>query len=479
MTKAAERLSELLGDKVTTDAFERSFYARDLAPVPGFLSRTIFQNTPEIVVRPTSQDDIVAVMKIALEEKIPVTARAGATTAFLNAVPVKGGIVLDTTGLKGILDIDEKNRWVKALPGTSWKKIDEELMEYGLTACSLPSSAEASTAGGWFNMEGYGIGSVKYGGFHDQVQSAQLVLAGGRIIRSEKEGEYPLSWFAGSEGTLGIVSELEFQVREAPEYTKNYALEYDTVSQVQEALEMTHKWDGPDAPYHVHWSNGDFHEFLDQLGYHAPIKNNLLLVTYQGNQAQVHRGEQMVKDLMGKTQGKWVDEETADAEWADRFRAMRIKRGGPTLLAAEVLLPSARLAHFCAQLAALGQRAAVYGHLLDRGRINILVMYHADETKVLEYLFLMAKTKKIYDAALGLGGRPYGFGAWNSLYLTRAYDQDRIQSMKEHKKMLDPLGIVNPGKVLDPPKVLNPRLFGLGTGSANLISGVLGIGRGR
>lgn len=90
MTKAAERLSELLGDKVTTDAFERSFYARDLAPVPGFLSRTIFQNTPEIVVRPTSQDDIVAVMKIALEEKIPVTARAGATTAFLNAVPVKG-----------------------------------------------------------------------------------------------------------------------------------------------------------------------------------------------------------------------------------------------------------------------------------------------------------------------------------------------------------------------------------------------------
>lgn len=479
MAKAVEELYHKLGDSATIDLFERTFYARDLAPVPDLLGNRMVHSMPDLVVRPDSPEEIGEVMKFAAEERMPVTPRAGATTAFFNAVPVKGGIVLDTTGLKGIIDIDRENLQVRAWAGSSWKEINEELLDDGLTACSVPSSAEASTIGGWFNMEGYGIGSSKYGGFHHQVQGAEVVLADGRVLEATENGLYPIRWFAGSEGTLGVISHFTFQVRPVPEYTGNYAIEYSTVNQVREALEILNQLPEADTPYHVHWSNEDFHFFLQQLAYEIPTSKHLLLLNYQGNKGEAARGEKIVQDLIRRTEGILLDREIADAEWAERYRSLRIKRGGPTLLAAEVVVPVAKLEPFCRQLKKMGQRTAVYGHRMDRSRLNVLVMYHGDETKTLEYLFLLAKTKIIYEAALGLGGRPYGFGLWNSVYLKRAYGRDTILPMKERKKMLDPLGIINPGKTINPPGFLHPALFAAGAGSANLISRAFGIGRGK
>jgi hypothetical protein len=103
-------------------------------------------------------------------------------------------------------------------------------------------------------------------------------------------------------------------------------------------------------------------------------------------------------------------------------------------------------------------------------------MYHADETKGLQYLFLMAKTKVIYDAAIRVGGGPYGTGVWNSVYLKRVCPKDKLQEMEERKKWLDPCGIINPGKVTRAPVFMNPALFGVGAACANTLSGMLGIG---
>ena len=479
MTKIAEKIKERLAEKATTDRFERSFYTRDLAPVPDIISTTVFNNLPDVVVRPTSIDEIVELMKLAEQEKVPVTPRAGATTAYLNAVPVKKGIVLDLTGFKGIVAVDEKNLTVTALAGTSWKELNAELEQYELTACSLPSSGESATIGGWFNMEGYGLGSYQYGCFHDQVTAAEIVLPKGEVIAAAADSRYPLEWFAGSEGTLGIVGALTFKVRNIPEAEEHFAVEYAGVEQVQSALEFLSKLDTEELPYNVHWSNPIFYRFLRELGYEVFTESNILLLTYQGKEPEVSRGRQIIHNMVEKTGGELKEAAEAAQEWEERFRSLRIKRGGPTLLAAEVIIPVKNLQLFCRQLQKIGQRAAVYGHMLDKERITTLVMYHADETQKIEYLFLMAKTKLIYDAAIKLGGRPYGIGLWNSVYLQKAYSQEQIRELQKIKKLLDPQKIINPGKILNPPLLVNPKLFALGAASANMISRMGRIGRGR
>jgi hypothetical protein len=91
----------------------------------------------------------------------------------------------------------------------------------------------------------------------------------------------------------------------------------------------------------------------------------------------------------------------------------------------------------------------------------------------------MAKTKRIYDAAIEVGGRPYGTGIWNTVYLKRVYTSAVLKERMNIKKKLDPDGIMNPGKYYSPPTLLNPTIFGLASGAANLISSTVGIGKGR
>jgi glycolate oxidase len=475
----ANKICDLMGDRATGDKFECSFYGRDMSSVPGFLSKMLFHNDPDVVVRPIAVDELARVLKAAQDEGVPVTPRAGATTAFMNAVPVKRGIVVDTTGMHGIINVDAASGYATVWAGSSWKETEEGLEDFGLAACSLPSSAPYSTVGGWFNMGGYGIGSIKYGCFHDQVRSAEVALAGGRVVTAGAGTEPPLSWFAGSEGTLGVVSKLEFKVRSLPEKQKNYLVEFDSVAGVEQALKSFDGLKGAQQPYNVHWTNGVFYGFLKELGYRVPCEKDTLLVTYEGKQADIEAGERAVQEVAVKTGGRLLDGEAADEEWASRYLALRIKRGGPTLLAAETVIPVSGLKKFCERLATLKPKMAAYGHGLDKNRIMILVMYHADETKSLEYLFLMAKTKIIYDAAIRVGGRPYGTGVWNSVYLKRVSDRQKLQEMKEQKKCLDPSGIINPGKLTEAPVFMNPTLFGIGTACANALSGLLGIGGGR
>lgn len=469
----------LSAEQVTTDPFERKFYARDLAPIPELLSKLLFKNLPDCVVRPMTAQDVAGVMVKAYAEQTPVTPRAGGTTAFLNAVPVQGGVVLDLTGLKGISQIDRENLTAEVWSGTSWKELRQGLAEFGLTTCSEPSSGESSTVGGWFNMEGYGIGSAAYGCFHNQVKHVQAVLADGRIIESTKDNCYPLHWFAGSEGTLGVTTKLTVQVRAIPEQELHLAVEYAGAAQVQEALTRLQSLPGAEAPYNVHWSNPDFSAMLARFGYATPSRQHVVTISYQGESTIVKQGEQTITAIALATGGKVLPREAGLHEWQERFRSLRIKRGGPTLLAAEVLLPVNRLAAFVQAVKKLKQKAAVYGHQLDNSQILIMIMFYADETRLLEYLFLLAKTKLLYDAALKLGGRPYGIGVWNAVYYARAYPAGERSARWERKKLLDPRNILNPGKIYTTPALLPPAAFGLGTAGANLLSSILQIGGGR
>ncbi|HEX3012143.1 MAG TPA: FAD-binding oxidoreductase, partial [Syntrophomonadaceae bacterium] len=204
-----QKLIEQYGDRATDSLFERSLYARDLAPVPKLLANMLVKTLPDIVIRPENTEEIAQIMKTAYANNIPVTPRAGGSTVYFDSVPAKSGILMDLNLIKGILGLDEGSMMVKVKAGTTWNELDDYLNNKGFAPKSFPSSAPAATIGGWFCMMGYGIGSMKYGSLLSQVRSIEVVYPNGKVHNITRETSPNLDWFVSSEGTLGIITELE------------------------------------------------------------------------------------------------------------------------------------------------------------------------------------------------------------------------------------------------------------------------------
>lgn len=478
MSEAFETLKNKLGEQVSTDDFEASFYQRDLAYVPPIMTKPMFQTKPDIMALPNNEESLSELIKYAAREKIDIIPRAGSTSAFMNTVPVRGGMVIDLNRLNGVINIDEENLLVEVWCGTPWMKLEKELNRKGFSLCTYPSSGVAATVGGWFNTEGYGIGSMRYGCFHDLVQSAHIYLPTGKEIDAARDSEYPLKWFMGKEGTLGIVSRISFHIRKKPEQEMNVALAVDSLTVLNKIVENLSTQEV--VPYNVHIADRDCFLLQKKLGFEAPdIKNFMLTLSYQGKAQEMEQANNYLSKIIQSSGAEKMPQDVAQEEWDDRLYALKIKRGGPTMLASEVVIKLKDLSPFYQVVKKMNQRTAVYAHMMNSEYANVMVQYYADESKSIEYLFQMAKTKRIYDAAIDVGGRPYGTGIWNTVYLKRVYTSAVLKERMNIKKKLDPDGIMNPGKYYSPPALLNPAIFGLASGAANIISSAVGIGRGR
>jgi len=230
---AHPELAELLGNRYTESAFERSFYRRDLAVVPPFLAALVGETLPAAVARSRTAEEVSAIVRYAAERRLPLTPRAAATTAYWNAVPMRGGLVLDLNGMRGLVSLDEAALTATVLPGTRWEELDRALLRRGYTLLSYPTSAPAATVGGWISMEGHGIGSLKHGGVADQVTRLEIVLADGAI--TDVPGTWPVTHFAGSEGTLGIITRVDLAVRPQPAATGHHLLVFRDMAALQGA----------------------------------------------------------------------------------------------------------------------------------------------------------------------------------------------------------------------------------------------------
>ncbi|HZK44336.1 MAG TPA: FAD-binding oxidoreductase [Syntrophomonadaceae bacterium] len=471
-------LREKLDDRITTDPFECSFYTRDLASVPSIMTKVLFNTSPDSVVMPMNTEDVVEIVKFAKENNYPIIPRAAATSAYMNTVPIKGGIVVDLNSMRGVLNIDDDYLQVEVWCATPWQELERHLNSHDLALCNYPSSAVSATVGGWFNTEGFGIGSAKYGNFHDLVEAAEIVLPNGEVITSTRNGEYPLSWFLGKEGTVGIVTKVKFKIRKKPTHEVNLSVAFASIEKAAQA--MTQLTNTSLKPYNIHFTDKDFYFMQEQIGFSPSILDrHVITATYHEDTDVLNEVTEILKDIANKYDGVLLPQVVGDSEWDDRLYALRLKRGGPTMLAAEVILSLDELNSFYEEVKTLNQGTAVYGYSMGSDKMNILIQYYADDSKVLEYLFLLPKTQRIYNAALKFGGRPYGIGVWNSVYIKKAYSKEVLAERNAIKQKLDPSDLMNPGKYYSPPFLLNPIIFNLGSSSANLLSSIFGIGKGR
>ncbi|MDA2926644.1 FAD-binding oxidoreductase [Acidobacteria bacterium AH-259-G07] len=217
-------IEEVVGQKnVSTLAADRLVYSTDWSWIPQmWLDRGIQPPAADFVVHPGSAQEISAILKIANSYRIPVVPWGGGSGTQGGAIPTYGGILLDLKRLNDIIEINEDSLYVTAQAGVNGSQLEWALNEKNLTLPHYPASANCATLGGYLAPRGSGTISTKYGKAEDLVMSMEVVLPDSTIIRtppvpSHAAGPDFMRLFLGSEGTLGVITEVTMQIERLPE----------------------------------------------------------------------------------------------------------------------------------------------------------------------------------------------------------------------------------------------------------------------
>ncbi|MGP0029627.1 MAG: FAD-binding oxidoreductase [Acidimicrobiales bacterium] len=213
------------GAEVLTDDASRAEAGRDWWPLAiGWAAEGAVPQRPAVVVRPHTTAEVAAVLAACHEAVVPVTPLAGRSGVCGGSVPVHGGVALDLTALDGLVAVDETSLTADVRAGTFGPDLEAALGQVGTgyTLGHWPQSMDLSTVGGWLACRGAGQYSTRYGKIEDMVRGLEVVLADGRVVRTEgwapraATGPNLTQLFVGSEGTLGVITEARLRIHPLP-----------------------------------------------------------------------------------------------------------------------------------------------------------------------------------------------------------------------------------------------------------------------
>lgn len=416
--------------------------------------------SPDIVVYPKSADEISSILTFANEHHIPVVPFGAGSSLEGHCIPVKGGISLNFQEMKEVLEIRPDDFLVKVQPGVTRTQLNLALKKFGLFFPVDPGAD--ATIGGMAATNASGTTSVKYGIMRDQVRNLQVVLADGQIIQTgglaakSSAGYHLTSMFVGSEGTLGVFTEITLKVYGIPESVLAARCTFPSVQSAVEAASAV-------------LSSGTGIARMELVDERSIIQVNhnsdtayteapTLFLEFQGNPSSVTYEASLTKELLENFGGlEWVEERDSKARaklWEARHNlAYAFKHGypGKSMMFTDVCLPlselSGAIVHARKTMDEIGVPGAVLGHVGD-GNFHAILMYDA----VIE-----AERKKadqvngsIVDYALRKGGTctgEHGIGIGKAKYLRKEH-ADTLPIMSAIKKQLDPNDILNPSKII-------------------------------
>lgn len=448
--KLYQDLTEIVGENYVTDSlFERKLYDHDIAPLPTEIS-FIFKTVPDVVVKPQSVGEVAGVVEYANLNYIPLVPRGASSWGYGGTIPTNGGIVIELTDLKKIISLDMEGFKVTVEAGIRWKELLDYLEARGFTIGVYPSSAPSATVGGWIATGGQGIGSLKYGHLRENVLSLKLVTPTGdiRLLSKENDQELFYSTF-GSEGTLGIVAEATLRIHHKPDLISPQMAAFTSIQAMVDAIaDVINR---PRKPFFIEMLDEDYLELERSLGRDAPKATVVALFIFEGKTAEVQEDVEALEGIVSERGGSMLSQEEAAAGWEDRFYPMKIRKMGPTLLAGEVTHPLSKLVEVVDETRRIkekhGLRLGIKCFMVAEDTVLYMPMYLADERKRWKFMSLLPVVNEITSVGLKAGGRPYGFGIWNSFYLKDVYGEKKVREMKERKRKLDPRDIMNPGKM--------------------------------
>ena len=419
---------------------------------------------PEVLVRVTSTEEVSAIMKHAYEKTIPVTVRGSGTGLVGAAVPICGGILLETTKMNKILALDANNLTVTVQPGVLLMELAAFAEENDFLYPPDPGEKSA-TIGGNISTNAGGMRAVKYGVTRDYVRSLTVVLPNGEIqtfgaaVAKNSSGYSLKDMIIGSEGTLAIICEAVLKLVPLPKVSLSLLVPFPDMKSAIEAVPFIIR--SKVTPTAIEYMSRDTILFSESyLGKKFPDTKNdaYILLTFDGNtQAQVDNDLSTVAELclqLGALDAYIVDtEERKKSVWSARGAFLEaIKSSTTEMDECDVVVPGNQVDTFIKYTHQLAKefnvRIPSFGHAGD-GNLHIYICRDAlsdgDWEQVKADCF-----DKMYEKAVELGGLvsgEHGIGYAKKEYLRRQYGKTPIALMQGIKKVFDEKNILNPGKV--------------------------------
>jgi glycolate oxidase len=417
---------------------------------------------PDLVVFPTETAHVAAVLKLADENRIPVTPRGGGTNVSGGSVPVRGGIALVMTKMNQIRAIDAANLSARVQAGVVLMDLQVALARERLFFPPDPQSFLGATLGGIIAENAGGPVCLKYGVTKQYILGLQAVLPTGRIVEfggttvKNVVGYDLVSLVTGSEGTLAVVTEAVLRLLPLPPARQTIIALFDdlpksgaTVGKILDAGTIPAKIELLD-----NWVVRSINRITGmQLPADAAA---MLMFECDGQEEVVAHDAQQVVDVcrtMGATQVLVAhDPAEAQAYWKARSAGFAAVFGAaPTVLAEDVTVPRTRMPEFIERVVAIcakaGVEVTVIGHAGD-GNLHPSVMTDAKDPA--HYAKAQRAIDEIIEAALAFGGvlsGEHGIGLEKQKFMRRTQDPIFIDLMRSIKGIFDPRGILNPGKI--------------------------------
>ena len=449
-------LTEKFGRRVNFDKMERRLYSHDVGAIPSLIKPLIGDTLPDAIVQPQSEEELIDLVQWAYKNNVALTPRAKASSGYGGVMPTKNGIVVDFFRLNQVVAIDKNALTVTCQAGIVWEKIDAALAEHGLTVKLYPSSYPGSTVGGWLAQGGAGFGSYEYGWFCENVVSARAILPDGsvRVFTGDD-----LDLIADAEGTTGFIIDLTMQVQPKEEL-QIIAVGCPDARDLQRIVEDIVKADLP------LWSLVFINPRMAELKNRAPLREHnghpaeervLLPASYIATLAFRIKDQSPIistlTDILHQCQGEILSDRIAEHEWKNRFKLMVVKRLGPSLVPAEVVIPLASLSSFMEEVEKkINQPVVKEGTVIRKGNdgrpeVVILGFIPADQRQF-GYNFVFSLSLSIMNIAERNGGRAYATGMYFKNKAEKVFGTERVARLKAFKNKIDVKGIFNPGKVI-------------------------------
>lgn len=456
MKDVLEDLRNIAGrNRVSASPLERYCYSQDASQVKG---------TPDYVVRPENTEAVSGILELCSDEGIPVTARGAGSGLAGGAVPVKGGLVLDMSGMNRIIEIDIENLQVIVEPGVVQERLNFALRPRGFFFPPDPGSSAFCTIGGMISCNSSGMRCVKYGTTRAYVLDLEVVLADGRVIHTgskvlKSSAGYDLTrLFAGAEGTLGIITAASLRVMPLPQARRLVAASFEDAEAAGRAVvEVFSRGITPSACEILDLTTLQVLRRCDP-SVALPDDGDVVLFEVDGTERSVDEAAREIAEACAPSAlaiRTACSQEEMDAIWAARrLVGAAVSRLDPTrtrIYAGEdVGVPIRQIPALIRRVQKisedLGIPAMKYGHIGDG---NLHVALFIDVMNQEEWDRLRLAEDRIHRAALELGGTvssEHGIGFAKAGFMP-AQMGAALEVMKSIKRALDPKGILNPGKL--------------------------------
>ena len=472
MSYTDELVSALGKDKVLLDPSERYVYGADWSPrTPDEIC------PPDVVVLPRTTKDVQKIVKVAFEHNIPVTAGGGLTGMLGGAVAIHGGIYIDTTTMNSVIEVDPKNQTIRVQAGATLQEVNDAIQPYDLWLPHQPESKWVSTVGAAIASDNDSTFGVRYGKILNCLLSAEIVTGTGEIVElGHRKAHFTSSGYklkdllAGSEGTLGVITEATLKLEPIPASRRVDMLVFPRMGAAVDYLSRLLKAGLCLEAAHINCRRRlkfYTHSYKTKYGKDPEIPQwaeALLAIAFAGDVEVVDYQRDAAIRLAKEFEGQLVEErEIVDSWWASKYTldfepfkqkwpdTQRKKKFG----AADPGVPVGRLEEFYHKFVEIAEKhgleiigmnaylehpssigfslsCAVFVDYRDKDEVDRFRKYH-DELSKLAISFegtMSTFMSDTYQKAPYLG---LEHGA-------------SLKYMREVKRIFDPKGILNPGK---------------------------------